>query len=42
MKIQDGLLPVIYTALQFGELEIKKVQEIRSKNKYGLFGLFNK
>lgn len=41
-SIQDGLLPVIFTALQFNDSEIKKIQETRGvkKTNSGILGLF--
>ena len=39
-SIQDGLLPVIYTSLDFNESEIKVVQEGRNKSGGGIFSYF--
>ena len=39
-SIQDGLLPVIYTSLEFNESEKKIVQEGRNKSGGGIFSYF--
>lgn len=41
-SIQEGLLPVIFTSLQFNESEIKQVKDERSKNTSSLFSYFTK
>lgn len=38
-KIQNKLLPVIFTTLQFNETEMKKVEEFRSKK--SIFNIFS-
>lgn len=41
-SIQEGLLPVIFTSLQFNESEIKQVKDERSRNSSSLFSYFTK
>ena len=41
-SIQDGLLPVIFTSLEFNESEIKMVKEKREKNNSGILSYFKK
>ena len=40
-SIKDGLLPVIYTGLQFNESEIKQINDYKEKPKKSLLSIFS-
>jgi len=39
-SIQDSVLPVVYTALQFSEFEVNKIKDFRKSSSQGYFGKF--